>query len=292
MRLDDQRESDNVEDLRGASYGGGGGFGFGGRSIGIGGVIIALIASYFLGIDPGALLSMFSGGPEPARVTQQRPPATQADDPALHEIRRIVGKTEDTWGQIFREAGRTYEAPKLVLYTRATPTACGTGQAAMGPFYCPEDRKVYLDLDFFRLMRERFHTTGEFAQAYVIAHEIGHHVQTLLGITQQMDARRAHSSERDANAMSVRIELQADCFAGVWAKRGDQAHSFLDPGDIDSAIKAAAAIGDDTLQRQSQGRIVPDSFTHGTSAQRVTWLKRGYDSGDVRACDTFRASQL
>jgi predicted metalloprotease len=294
MRLDDQRESDNVEDLRGSGFGGGGGFGFGGRSIGIGGIIIALIAAYFFGIDPSAIIGMMTGGgPEPARVTQQqRPPAAQSDDPAVHQIRRILGKTEDTWGEIFREAGRTYEQPKLVLYTGATPTACGTGQAAMGPFYCPEDRKVYLDLHFFQLMRQRFHATGEFAQAYVIAHEIGHHVQTLLGITQQMEARRARSSQRDANTMSVRIELQADCFAGVWAKRGDQQHQFLDPGDIESAINAAAAIGDDTLQRETQGRVVPDSFTHGTSAQRVTWLKRGYDSGDVRACDTFRASQL
>ncbi len=295
MRLDDQRDSDNVEDMRGASggFGGGGGFGLGGRSIGIGGVIIALIASYFLGIDPGALIGMLGGGdPGPAQVAQGPAPKPPADDPQARLVSRVLASTEDTWGRIFKEAGRTYERPKLTLYTRAFPTACGTGQSAMGPFYCPLDHKVYLDLNFFQMMHDRFHTAGDFAQAYVIAHEVGHHVQTLLGISEQMEARRSHASQREGNALSVRMELQADCFAGVWAKRADQAKSFLDPGDLESALNAASAIGDDTLQRQSQGHIVPDAFTHGTSAQRVRWLKRGFESGDVQQCDTFSASQL
>lgn len=201
----------------------------------------------------------------------------------------MLASTEDTWAQVFREAGNNYQPPKLDLFTRALPTACGMGQSATGPFYCPLDHKVYIDLQFFQLMRDRFHATGDFAQAYVIAHEVGHHVQTLLGITEQMEARRARASKLETNALSVRLELQADCFAGVWAKRYDQSKHFLDPGDVENALAAAAAIGDDTLQRQTQGQVVPDSFTHGTSAQRVHWLKRGLESGDVQSCDTFRS---
>ncbi|MEP6702020.1 MAG: neutral zinc metallopeptidase, partial [Betaproteobacteria bacterium] len=201
----------------------------------------------------------------------------------------VLSSTEDAWGKVFSEAGKTYERPKLTLFTGTFPTACGMGQAAMGPFYCPQDKKVYIDLHFFQLMKERFHATGDFAQAYVIAHEVGHHVQTLLGISEQMEQRRAHASRTEANALSVRLELQADCFAGVWAKRADQAKHLLDPGDVDNALNAAAAIGDDTLQRQTQGQVVPDSFTHGTSAQRVRWLKLGLESGDIRSCDTFRS---
>lgn len=291
MRLDNERESDNVEDMRGASGGGGS---FGGRSIGIGGVVVALVASYFLGIDPSALLGMLSGdnGPGPAAPSQvSRGPAPRppAGDKQAQLVSRVLASTEDAWGQVFREAGKTYQAPKLDLFTRSLPTACGTGQAAMGPFYCPADRKVYIDLQFFQLMRDRFHATGEFAQAYVIAHEVGHHVQTLLGINAQMEARRARASRTEANALSVRMELQADCFAGVWARRYDQTKHFLDPGDVENALAAAAAIGDDTLQRQARGEVVPDSFTHGTSAQRVRWLRRGLESGDVQACDTFRS---
>jgi len=294
MRLDDQRDSDNVEDMRGSSGGFGGGRGIGGVPLGIGGVIVVLIASYFLGVDPSVLLGMVNGGgePAPAQVSHGPAPKPPSDDPQARLVSRVLASTEDTWGAIFKQAGRTYERPKLTLYTRAFPTACGTGQSAMGPFYCPLDRKVYLDLNFFQMMHDRFHTSGDFAQAYVIAHEVGHHVQTLLGISDKMEAQRAHASRTEANALSVRMELQADCFAGVWAKRADQAKSFLDPGDLESALNAASAIGDDTLQRQSQGQIVPDSFTHGTSAQRVKWLKRGFDSGDVQQCDTFGASQL
>ncbi len=295
MRLDDQRESDNVEDMRGAGGGfGGGGGGFGGRSIGIGGVIIALVASYFLGIDPGDLLGMFSGGgsaPPPAQVSHGPAPKPPATDKEAHRVSQILALTEDTWGKVFSAAGKTYQPPKLTLFSGALPTACGMGQAAMGPFYCPLDRKVYIDLHFFDVMKTRFHAAGEFAQAYVIAHEVGHHVQTLLGITDQMEKRRAHASRQDANALSVRLELQPDCFAGVWARRSEQAKPFLDPGVFESAVNAATAIGDDTLQQQTQGRVVPDSFTHGSSAQRVRWLRRGFDTGEVQACDTFR-SQL
>jgi uncharacterized protein len=292
MRLDDERESDNVEDMRGASGGGG----FGGRTIGIGGVVVVLVASYFMGVDPSVLLGMLSGdsgsgSPVPAQVAHGPAPRPPATDQEAILVSHVLASTEDAWGQVFREAGKTYQPPKLTLFTSAFPTACGMGQSATGPFYCPQDHKVYIDLRFFQLMRDRFHATGNSAQAYVIAHEVGHHVQSLLGITDQMEARRAHGSKTDANALSVRLELQADCFAGVWANRTDKSKHFLEPGDVDKALATAAAIGDDTLQRQTQGQVVPDSFTHGTSAQRVSWLKRGLDSGDVQSCDTFK-SQL
>ena len=293
MRLDNERESSNLEDMRGSSGGGGG---FGGRTIGIGGVVIALIASYFLGVDPSVLIGMMGGdsgpaGPAPSAQVANGPgpSAPPANDPQKVLVGRVLATTEDTWGQIFREAGKTYQPPKLTLFTRAYPTACGMGQSAAGPFYCPQDHKVYIDLQFFQLMRDRFHATGDFAQAYVIAHEVGHHVQTLLGITEQMESRTARGSRGEANALSVRLELQADCFAGVWAARTDKSKHFLDPGDVENALAAAAAIGDDTLQRQTQGQVVPDSFTHGTSAQRVRWLRRGLESGDIQQCDTFRS---
>ena len=285
MKLDNERESENVEDRRGSSGGG-----ISGRSIGIGGVVVALIASYFLGIDPSVLLGMLGGDSGPAQTQVEQGPATTTpgEDPQKVLMGRVLASTEDTWGVIFRAAGKTYQPPKLVLFTGSVATACGRGQSASGPFYCPEDRKIYIDLQFFQLMRDRFKTAGEFAQAYVIAHEVGHHVQMLLGITEQMESRRGRGSRADDNALSVRLELQADCFAGVWAKRYDQSKQFLEPGDIESALAAATAIGDDTLQRQTQGQVVPDSFTHGTSAQRVRWLRRGLETGDVQSCDTFR----
>jgi hypothetical protein len=207
-------------------------------------------------------------------------------------VSRVLAATEDTWAQIFREHGALYPPPKLTLYTGSFPTACGMGASAAGPFYCPDDRKIYIDLQFYDLMRQRFKASGDFAQAYVIAHEVGHHIQNVLGILEQTQQRRERASRAEANAISVRIELQADCFAGVWAKRTDQRKRFLEPGDIEEAVNAAAAIGDDTLQKQSRGRVVPDSFTHGTSAQRVQWLKRGLESGDLNTCDTFAAAAL
>ena len=289
MKFGDQRESDNIEDMRGASGGGGG---FGGRTIGIGGVVIALIASYFFGVDPSVLVGMMGGGDSSSAVQQvpQGPrPKPPAEDPQAQFISKVLGSTEDAWGQVFKEAGRTYQPPKLTLYTNAFPTACGMGQSAMGPFYCPQDRHVYLDMRFFETMKQRFHAAGDSAQAYVVAHEVGHHVQALLGITDRVEAMQSRGSRTDANAVSVRLELQADCFAGIWVSKTEARKQFLDPGDIDNALATAAAIGDDTLQRQAQGRVVPDSFTHGTSAQRSRWLRRGIETGDVQACDTFKS---
>jgi predicted metalloprotease len=204
----------------------------------------------------------------------------------------VLGYTEDAWTPIFKAQGSTYRPPTLVLFEGRTPTACGTGNAATGPFYCPADQKVYIDLSFFRLMQERFHVGGEFAQAYVIAHEVGHHVQKLIGVSDQVHNAQSRASETEGNALSVRLELQADCFAGVWAYHTQQKEAFLEQGDVESALATATAIGDDALQRQSRGTVVPDSFTHGSSAQRVRWFKRGLDKGDVQQCNTFEARQL
>ncbi|MDB5762344.1 MAG: metalloprotease [Herminiimonas sp.] len=292
MKWEGNRESDNVEDRR-DDGGGGGGFGFGGRSIGIGSIAIALVASYFFGIDPGTVLSLLSGGSGQTAHVQQAPAKhPPADDRTAKFVATVLADTEDTWTEIFRARGANYVKPKLVLFSGRTPTACGTGQTATGPFYCPGDQKVYIDLSFYRLMQQRFHVTGEFAQAYVIAHEVGHHVQNLMGITNKVDSARRRGSETQANALSVRLELQADCFAGVWANHANQARSILESGDIEGALNAATAIGDDALQRQAQGYVVPDSFTHGSSAQRVRWFKRGIDSGEVSACNTFAARTL
>lgn len=293
MRMDDQRESDNIEDRRGGGFGGGGGLRLGGGRLGIGTIVIALVASYFLGINPLTVLSMLSGGGMPA-VEQSAPPPHKppAHDETAIFVSKVLASTEDTWIEVFRASGRQYEEPKLVLFSGVTPTACGTGQAAMGPFYCPGDQKVYIDLSFFRDLKERFRAPGEFAQAYVIAHEVGHHVQNLLGIADQVEKARRRSSEREANALSVRMELQADCLAGVWGKHTDTMKNILEPGDLEAALTAATAIGDDRLQQQAQGRIVPESFTHGTSAQRVRWFKRGFETGDLNQCNTFKAAQL
>ncbi|WP_332878800.1 KPN_02809 family neutral zinc metallopeptidase [Massilia sp. S19_KUP03_FR1] len=288
MKWEGNRESDNVEDRRG-SGGGGGGFGIGGKSIGLGTIVIALIGSYFFGIDPSVLLG--GGGSSPV-VQSQAPAATPANDRQTSFVKTVLADTEDVWTEIFRANGGTYVKPKLILFSGSTDTACGTGRSATGPFYCPGDQQVYIDLDFYKLMEQRFNVAGDFAKAYVIAHEVGHHVQNLMGITDKMDAARRTSSESQANAMSVRLELQADCFAGVWANHANQARSILETGDIEAALAAATAIGDDTLQRQSQGTVVPDSFTHGSSAQRVRWFKKGIDSGAVGQCDTFKARQL
>ena len=288
MRLDNERESENVEDRRGE--GGRGGFGVG-RGVGIGTVILALAASYFFGIDPSVILGLFSGGgtPAPQSVPAHKPPAS---DEMARFVSKVLADTEDTWRGIFRQSGRQYQDPKLVLFTGATPTACGTGQTAMGPFYCPEDQKVYIDLAFYQDLKARFKAPGDFAQAYVIAHEVGHHVQHLLGVADKVQAARSRASDAQANALSVRLELQADCFAGVWAFHANKARQILESGDVDAALNAATAIGDDRLQMQAKGYVAPDSFTHGSSAQRVQWFKRGISSGDLRQCDTFGAAQL
>jgi hypothetical protein len=285
MRLDDQQASQNVEDRRG-----GGGIGRG--SVGIGTLVIALAAGYFFGIDPAVILGLASSpGPStPATRLAQKPPAS---DEMATFVAKVLGSTETTWQTVFSAAGRRYQEPKLVLFTGATPTACGTGKSAMGPFYCPADQKVYIDLAFYRDLRERFHAPGEFAQAYVIAHEVGHHVQNLLGISDKVHAAQQRSGNKAAaNELSVRLELQADCFAGVWGHRADSMQKILEPGETAQALTAASAIGDDRLQRQTQGQIVPESFTHGTSEQRVRWFKRGMETGDVRQCDTFSAASL
>ena len=286
MRLEEQGESLNIEDRRGGDGG------IGRDSIGIGTLLVALAAGYFFGVDPAVILGLASSGnhspvtPQPA----QKPPA---NDEMARFVAKVLGSTEATWRSIFDAAGRRYQEPKLVLFTGATPTACGTGRSAMGPFYCPSDQKVYIDLAFYRDLRERFHAPGEFAQAYVIAHEVGHHVQNLLGISDKVHAAQQRSGNRaGANALSVRLELQADCFAGVWGHRADSMQKILEPGETEQALTAASAIGDDRLQRQTQGQIVPESFTHGTSAQRVRWFNRGMDSGDIRQCDTFSSASL
>ena len=288
MKWDGNRTSDNVEDRR---SGGGGRPVFGGRSIGIGTIVIALLGGWALGINPLTILGLLSGGP-PAQVQQapaQRPPA---DDQMARFVSTVLADTEDVWTAIFSQGGGRYQQPKLVLFRGATATACGTGQAAMGPFYCPADQKVYIDLGFYETLKNQLGAPGEFAQAYVIAHEVGHHVQNLLGISEKVDQQRGRVSQAQYNQLSVRLELQADCFAGVWANHAQSARQILENGDIEAAMNAAAKIGDDALQKQSQGRVVPDSFTHGTSAQRVRWFNNGLQNGSVKGCDTFSTRSL
>lgn len=296
MKWEGNRESDNVEDARGSGgRGGGGGFGLGGRSIGIGTIVLALIGSAVFGVNPLTMLDMLSGGgggAVPVQQTQTESQAPPANDKQTRFVRTVLADTEDVWTQVFAEKGAQYKKPKLRIFDNATDTGCGVGRTASGPFYCPADQKVYIDLSFYRLMQERFGVSGEFAQAYVIAHEIGHHVQNQLGISDKVQAARENGSERQANEMSVRLELQADCFAGLWANKSNQSHAILEQGDVESALKAANAIGDDALQRQAQGHVVPDSFTHGTSEQRVRWFSKGLDKGDVEQCNTFNARQL
>lgn len=279
MRLDDERESSNVEDRRAGGFSMGGG-----RGIGIGTIVLALVAMYF-GIDPRMVMNVGqSMGQQEA--TQSRP-IPQGDEMARF-VAKVLGSTEDTWGKIFQNSGHEYPAPKLVLFSGATPTACGTGQAAMGPFYCPGDQKVYIDLTFYHEMKNRFNAPGDFAQAYVIAHEVGHHIQNLMGTSGKVQqARQMARTEAEGNQYSVRLELQADCYAGVWAHHADGANRILEPGDVEEAMTAAAAIGDDALQKLAQGYAVPDSFTHGTSEQRMRWFNQGLTNGDLRKCDTF-----
>jgi predicted metalloprotease len=297
MKWEGDRQSDNVEDRRddGPSVGGGG-FSFGGgRGIGVGTVVVALVAGWIFGINPLTILGALSGGglPESAPVAHQapahRPPA---DDKMAAFVSTVLADTEDVWKAQFAAQGGTYREPKLVLFRGATPTACGTGQAAMGPFYCPGDQKVYIDLAFYETMKTRLGAPGDFAQAYVIAHEVGHHVQNLLGITEKVDAARQRSNQAQSNALSVRLELQADCLAGVWAYHAQRTRQILEQGDVEEALNAASQIGDDALQRRSQGTVVPESFTHGTSAQRVGWFKRGFGSGSLRECNTLDGGRV
>jgi predicted metalloprotease len=291
MKWEGNRQSDNVEDRRddGGSSGGGG---LGGRHIGIGSVVIALVASYFLGVNPMTVLSLLSGG-SPAPQTQSAPAhKPPADDRMATFVSTVLADTEDVWTDVFAQSGGTYQKPKLVLFRGATSTACGQGQTAMGPFYCPADRTVYIDLGFYETLKNQLGAPGDFAQAYVIAHEVGHHVQNLLGISEKMDQRRGRVSQVQYNALSVRLELQADCFAGVWANHAQAARQLLEAGDVEEAMNAAAKIGDDALQRAHGGQVMPDSFTHGTSAQRQHWFDTGLKNGSVKRCDTFAARQL
>ena len=293
MRWEGNRESENVEDRRSQGGGRGGGM-LGGRSIGIGTIVIALVGGWVLGINPLTLLGMLSGGGSPVELQQPQGPAQRppADDQMAKFVSTVLADTEDVWRGLFAQAGGTYKDPTLVLFRGATRTACGQGQAAMGPFYCPADQKVYIDLGFYETLKTRLGAPGEFAQAYVIAHEVGHHVQNLLGITTKMDEMRGRMSQTQYNLMSVKLELQADCFAGVWANRAQESRKILENGDVESAMNAAAKIGDDALQRGSGGAIVPESFTHGSSAQRQRWFATGLKTGNVKACDTFGANQL
>lgn len=282
------RESRNVEDRRaqgGRRLGGGG-------KIGIGTILLALVAMYF-GIDPSVVLNTAGTGAPPA-IESSAPgqPRPAAEDEMARFVSMVLADTEDTWGPIFQSGGLQYREPGMVLYSGATRSACGVGQAEMGPFYCPADGKVYLDLSFFEDLHRRFGAPGDFAQAYVIAHEVGHHVQHLLGILDRVQQTRQRVAEREANELSVRLELQADCLAGIWAHHADRSRQVLEAGDIEEGLAAASAVGDDRMQKRAQGYAVPDSFTHGSSAQRSRWFRNGLQSGDLRSCDTFSAQTL
>lgn len=284
MRWEGGRRSTNVEDRRGmrarpAALGGG-----------LGTIVLILVALYF-GVDPTFLLqnAPVGGGQQEAGP----PLATDGQaDPAADFISVVLADTEDTWTAIFAESGQQYQAPNLVLFEGTVQSACGFAQSAMGPFYCPADQKAYIDLTFYQDLRDRFQAPGDFAQAYVLAHEVGHHVQNLLGVSDKVQQARQRVSEAEANALSVRLELQADCLAGIWANHADRTRQILEQGDIEEALAAASAIGDDRLQQQSQGYVTPDSFTHGSAEQRVRWFKRGLASGQLEACDTFGAPSL
>jgi predicted metalloprotease len=283
MKLDDSRRSDNVEDERGSGMGRGAGIGIG--------TIVIVVIGYFMGVSPSTLLSLLNGGDGQA-VTQPGPgdsSTAAANDPQVDFVRAVLGETEDVWGAYFSNSGKTYVRPKLVLFSGQISSACGFASAASGPFYCPGDQRVYLDLSFFRQLATQFAAPGDFARAYVIAHEVGHHVQNLLGITDTAARDEERAGRVGANRVSVKIELQADCFAGVWAARANQARKILEPGDLEQGLTAASSVGDDTLQKREQGTVVPDSFTHGTSAQRVGWFRRGFESGNIDKCDTFSA---
>lgn len=293
MRWEGNDQSDNVEDRRGSGAGGRGGLPIGGRGIGLGTVAIAVVAGLIFGVNPLTILGLLSGG-APTEVVQQQGPAQAppADDREAAFVSTVLRNTEEVWGKVFQANRATYQQPRLVLYRGVTPTACGTGQSAMGPFYCPGDKKIYIDLGFFDTLKQQLGAPGEFARAYVIAHEVAHHVQDQLGVTGRVDAMRGRVSQSQQNELSVRVELQADCFSGVWAHHSQQSKQWLEPGDIESAMNAAAKIGDDALQRSAGRAVVPDSFTHGSSAQRQRWFAAGYKTGSVQACDTFSADRL
>ena len=299
MRLDDMPESGNVEDRRGEGGGGFGGIPGGAGGLGIGGVVVLGLIGWALGIDPMLLISgaeILTGGGQPRMEQPSRPTqSAPVNDGMSRFVRQVLGSTEVQWKDIFTKDGQTYRPPKLVMFSGQTRSACGQAQSAMGPFYCPNDREVYLDTAFFNELERRFRGCSgkacQFSQAYVIAHEVGHHVQNLLGILPKVQQAQKSSGDRaQSNRLQVRVELQADCFAGVWANHAEAQKSFLDPGDVDAALQTASAIGDDTLQRKSQGTVVPESFTHGSAEQRKRWFMTGFKEGSIKACNTFAAS--
>jgi hypothetical protein len=286
MRWEGGRRSDNVEDRRGMRVGGKG------LAVGGLGTVALVLIAMFLGVDPGVVLNQVAG-PTATEEQQADPASLSPEENRLAEFSSVVlADTEDVWNQVFREAGSQYQLPKMVLFSGAVNSACGFAQAAMGPFYCPNDQKLYLDLSFFNDLHTRHGAPGDFAQAYVIAHEVGHHVQNLMGVLEQTHAAKARASEEEANAIQVRVELQADCLAGVWANRAHQNRQILESGDIEEALGAAAGVGDDRLQKQSRGYVVPESFTHGSSEQRMRWFMIGAKSGDPNQCNTFKAARL
>ncbi len=290
MKWEGQRQSDRVEDLRGSETQMGSGRRVGGRGLSLGGIVIAFVAAWLFGINPMTLLGLMSGGPAPQQQQvgpSQRGPAPPADDPGASFVRTVLADTEDVWVAYFRNAGRPYEPPRLRLFRDPVATACGTGDAAMGPFYCPGDQYVYLDLGFFDTLRGQLGAPGDFAQAYVIAHEVGHHIQQQLGISAKVQQARQRAGETQGNQLSVRLELQADCLAGVWTHHSQKGKGWLDASDIQEALNAASRIGDDVLQRSARGTVVPESFTHGSAAQRKQWFSAGLQHGRIEACDTF-----
>ncbi len=287
MRLDDESESSNVESQRGGGFsfpGGGGGLKLGGGRMGCGTLVVIVVLALVFGINPLQLL----GGGEVLAPQQQlateHGEAALGSDPTRHMVAKVLGSTERVWGSLFAAQGKEYQPTTLVFYDRSGSSGCGAAQSAMGPFYCPSDEKIYLDTAFFEELRTRFGAPGEFAEAYVVAHEVGHHVQKLMGIADRVAEQQSNASRKESNALQVKMELQADCFAGVWAANDK---NLLEPGDAESGLKAAQAIGDDTLEQQAQGYVVPESFTHGSSAQRVSWLRRGLETGNMAKCDTF-----
>jgi hypothetical protein len=280
MRWRQSRESQNVQDYRGRSTGGGGGLKLGLGTIGLG------VIAYFIG-GPQLVMSLLSGaGSSPQ--TEESIPTSQPGDEAGHFVSHVLGDTEETWTAIFQQAGRQYEPPMLAIFSQGINTGCGSATSAAGPFYCPPDRKVYIDIAFFRQLETEFAAQGDFAKTYVIAHEVGHHVQNLLGTADQVRAAQQRASEAEANALSVRMELQADCFAGIWAHYADSSRQLVEAGDIDEALNAASAVGDDTIQKRVQGHVNQESFTHGSGAERQKWFRTGYTSGSVDQCNTFR----
>ena len=288
MRWEDERQSDNVEDRRGQAMRRGG--------IGIGTLLVALVGGWLLGVNPLEILGLI-GGVDGGSVVQAPAPSSPGPhgvspaDPGGRFVSTVLASTEDAWTEVFRQGGAKYRPPRLVLFSGATQTACGLGQSAAGPFYCPEDQTVYIDLSFYRMLQQRFKAPGDFAQAYVVAHEVGHHVQYLLGTMNKVQSRRQRMSERQYNQLSVRLELQADCYAGIWARQSQQAKGWLETGDVEEGLNAASQIGDDTMRKREQGTVVPDAFTHGSSRQRVYWFRAGMESRQLSDCDTFARTE-